>query len=185
VDNDEIFRLIAAERRRAADMFESLGEDQWNTPSLAEGWTVRELAGHMIAPFCIGLPRFALGIITSGGFDRFSHKFACQLGRRPVQDIVATLRNNADSRFTPPGLGPLAPLTDVCVHTRDAGRPLGRDTTAPVQAWRPVLDFLLTSQAVGTSCRPDAPPGCRLEPPIRIGKAAKGLRYQDEAKPWP
>ena len=31
----------------------------------------------------------------------------------------------ADSRFTPPGLGPQAPLTDVVVHGQDIRRPLG------------------------------------------------------------
>ena len=45
------------------------------------------------------------------------------------------LREHGDC-FAPPGTGPLAPLTDLAVHTRDVARPLGLDTTAAPAAWR-------------------------------------------------
>jgi uncharacterized protein (TIGR03083 family) len=147
VEGDEVFALIAVERRRAADMFAGLSDEQWAAQSLCPAWTVRQLAGHLIGPFCISVPRFALGALTSGGFHRYSVRGARQLARKPTAEIVAILRANADRQFAPPGTGPLAPLTDLAVHTRDAARPLGLETTASPAAWRGALDFLTSPKA--------------------------------------
>ena len=43
------------------------------------------------------------------------------------------LREHAGDCFVPPGTGPLAPLTDLAVHTRDVARPLGLRTTAALR----------------------------------------------------
>src|SRR4051812_30467535 len=120
---DHIFRLIAVERRRAADLFASLDEKQLATRSLCTEWTVPEIAAHLISPSEMSIPRFLLGAATSGGLHRFSVKTTKRLAQRPMTELVTTLRERADSRFEPPGTGPGAPLTDLCVHTRDAARP--------------------------------------------------------------
>lgn len=143
-----MFDLIARERLRAADMLSSLDEAQLATPSLCGDWTVRDLAGHLVVPFSVGLPGLMLGMVKAGGrFDVFNSRAARELGRKPVPELVETLRRNAASRFTPPGHPPAAPLTDIAVHTRDVARPLGLDVTAPPEVWRHVLDFLVTKRA--------------------------------------
>jgi uncharacterized protein (TIGR03083 family) len=147
VDSDEVFALTAVERRRAADMFESLDDEQWGAPSLCSQWTVRDVAGHLIGPFCMSTWRFVLGALAAGGFHRYSVKMSRQLGKRPTAQLVATLRANAERRFAPPGTGPLAPLTDLAVHTRDVARPLGLPASASLEAWRAVLDFLASAKA--------------------------------------
>jgi uncharacterized protein (TIGR03083 family) len=147
VASDDVFALTAAERRRASGMFESLSDEQWAAQSLCTEWTVREVAAHLIGPFCISVPRFMLGSLLSGGFHRYSVKATRQLARRPAAEITGILRANAERRFVPPGTGPLAPLTDLAVHTRDAARPLGLDTTASAAAWRAALDFLTSARA--------------------------------------
>lgn len=45
---EEIYRIAAANRVLAADMFAGLDDEQWRTPSLCEGWTVREVAAHLV-----------------------------------------------------------------------------------------------------------------------------------------
>src|SRR5262249_30418424 len=70
-----------------------------------------------------------------------------QLAQRPTSELVATLRANAERPFAPPGTGPLAPLTDLAVHTRDVARPLGLSASASLEAWRAVLDFLASAKA--------------------------------------
>jgi uncharacterized protein (TIGR03083 family) len=149
LDNDTVFALIAIERRRVADLFEGLDEAQWATRSLCSQWSVRDLAGHLTAPFCLSIPRFLLGSLVSGGFNRYNERVSRRLGQRPAASIVATLRDNAETRFSPPGAGPLAPLTDLAVHARDAARPLGLDTCAPLDTWRIALDFLTSKKAKG------------------------------------
>lgn len=46
-------------------------------------------------------------------------------------------------------LGPIAPLTDVVVHTHDIARPLSIDVVAEPTTHRQVLDFLCGGRAVG------------------------------------
>ncbi len=142
MDDDAVFALIATERRRAADMFGPLTAEQWAVQSLCAAWTVRDLAGHLIGPFCTSNGRFLLGALLGGGPHRYSARMSHELGQRPPAEIVAILRANTETRFAPPMTGPLAPLTDLAIHTRDAARPLGLDTTAPLPVWRLALGFL-------------------------------------------
>lgn len=147
MSEDELFSLIAGERRRAADLFDQLDEEQLGVQSLCTAWTVHDVAGHLVAPFCVSIPRFALGLVFAGGFDKYSVKVARKLGQKPIGMLTALLRKNAESHFTPPGNGPMAPLTDISVHTRDVARPLGLDVSAPLSTWKVVLTFLTSPTA--------------------------------------
>jgi len=160
--NDDVFRLIATERRRAADMFASLNNDQWQVRSLCSEWTVQDVAGHLIGPFCGSLLKFVIGGILEGSFHRYSSRMSHQLGERPPSELVAILRANADSRYAPPGTGPAAALTDLAVHTRDVARPLGLATTASPDAWWQVLEFLTSPRAARGFTRRGSVAGIRL-----------------------
>jgi len=123
MDIDTAFGLVAVERRRAADMFEGLSERQLASPSLCSAWSAREVAGHLAMPFLVPLPKALVGMaLNRGDFDRYSAKASREIGSRPVPYLVQTLRDNAESRWTPPGKGAIAPLTDLCVHVRDVAR---------------------------------------------------------------
>lgn len=56
--------------------------------------------------------------------------------------LVQDLRRLARSRFTPPGKGPEAPLTDLLIHGLDIRRPLGIPRTIPDERLLIALDFL-------------------------------------------
>src|SRR3954468_11337628 len=47
-DNTRIWSLIHAERRGVADTIEGLSTEQWARPSLVEGWSIGQLASHML-----------------------------------------------------------------------------------------------------------------------------------------
>jgi len=72
---------------------------------------------------------------------------AKQLAQRPTDALVGTLRAHAETRWTPPGLGPEAPLTDIVMHTQDICRPLGIPQRVDGERARPILDFLVSRQA--------------------------------------
>ena len=147
-NDDAVRTLVAVERIRAADMLAGLDREQWQARSLCEAWTVQELAGHMIMPFRVSVPAMLMGLVKArGDFDSFSSKVSARLGLLPVDELIGILRENAENRFTPPGHGPSAPLTDIVVHTRDVARPLGLDTVAPLGTLRAVLDFLVSAKA--------------------------------------
>ena len=57
------------------------------------------------------------------------------------------MRANAESHFTPPGSGPLAPLTDTLIHGQDLRLPLGIEDRRPTERWAQSLAFLVTPAA--------------------------------------
>lgn len=102
----------------------------------------------MIMPMEITFGRFLLRLLSErGSFDRTADKASRGLAQRPTEQIVAILREKADWRYTPPGIGALGPMTDTCVHLRDAARPLGLETSPPLLDWRLALDFLVSPTA--------------------------------------
>ncbi len=144
--------MIADERRGLADLLEGLDEAQWDSPSLCEGWTVRTVAGHLTAGWNISIPRFVVAIVRHRGFDRANDHLSRGLGDRPTAEIVADLREHAEERFTPPGFGPEAPLTDLLVHGLDIRRPLGIARDLPADRAEIVLGMVTSkkgAKAVG------------------------------------
>jgi uncharacterized protein (TIGR03083 family) len=150
---------IATERLGIADVLEGLTDAQWQTPSLCGKWTVRELAGHLVVPFHTSMPAFVVAMVKAGGsFHRANDSLARAQSKRPTADLIADLRANATSHFTPPRQGPLAPLTDSLVHGQDLRIPLGINDSRDPEVWLQSLDFLVTPAARGSFTRPELPP---------------------------
>ena len=47
MDRDEVWRTIDQQRAELADLMETFTDADWETPSLCEGWRVREVAAHL------------------------------------------------------------------------------------------------------------------------------------------
>lgn len=148
-DLESVFRVSTANRLLAADMFASLTPEQWRTPSLCAGWSVREVAAHLLAPLQPhAIARMLLGLVRyRGDADRVVDAATRKVAGRATDEIVGELRERASTRFTPPVVGALGPLTDTCIHLRDAARPLGSEVNPPPESWRPALDFLVSKPA--------------------------------------
>jgi len=145
----DVFSMIADERRLTADLLDGLSDEQWTTPSLCSGWCTREVVAHLLMPFSVSLPAMFVRLLKNRfDLDRVSDQFA-KNEQRSNAELAAALRANAEHRFTPPGLGPAAPLTDIVVHTQDLCRPLGIDRAIPADRASIVLDFLVSKQAGG------------------------------------
>jgi uncharacterized protein (TIGR03083 family) len=146
----ETFEMIAQERRDLADTLSGLDAQQWTTPSLCQGWTVHDVAAHLLMPLVTSAPRLIAAMATSGfNFDRANLKLTANVAQRTNDELVSGLRTNAEHRFKPPGAGPEAPLTDVIVHGQDIRRPLGiHHDIEPAHLTRS-LDFVRTPKARG------------------------------------
>ncbi|HXH56260.1 maleylpyruvate isomerase family mycothiol-dependent enzyme [Iamia sp.] len=145
----DLFGLVAAERRRLADELEGLTAAEWKQASLCAGWTNHVVAAHLTLPWSVSKPRFLVGLAKERGnidraMDRFSHE---QAERLDPASCVAALHDHAEDRFTPPGFGPEAPLTDVVVHGADILAPLGRSVTHDPDALRAVLTVVAGPKA--------------------------------------
>lgn len=146
---DELLDRVVVQRHRLLVTLEELGDAEWDHPSLCAGWRVREVVGHLVAILDTSFPRALVGIVLAGGPDRSFDKVARRYGRRAPAELLAGYRSRAEARFAPPGLGPLAPLTDVLVHTRDIEQPLGLPAALGPEGLRASLDWCASGRARG------------------------------------
>lgn len=142
-----MWRSIADEREALADVLDLLGPPEWETKSLCDGWTVRDVAAHLVMPLEHSMPVLLAKIVAAGfDFHRMTNA-AVRADHRDGHELAAALRARRASHFAPPGLGPAAPLTDVIVHGLDIRRPLGIPANFPPERLRVCLEFVASPKA--------------------------------------
>jgi uncharacterized protein (TIGR03083 family) len=132
-DADALWAGIDDHRLRTAALLDGLPPDQWEHPSLCEGWTVREVAAHLTMQqqrirdalgFVVRHPR----MLRSLALNTFIHDAGMVHAQAlTTEQIVAGIRAGIGSRRHNPGLTPLETLTDFLVHSQDIAIPLGAD----------------------------------------------------------
>lgn len=142
------WELLEQERLSFADLLDGLTPEQWETRSLCDGWTVAEVATHMMTGPTGSLRSFLTAMVEArADFGRANQVLVSRKMHRPRSQIVTDLRTHAASRFTPPTMDWHAPLTDFLVHRLDVTHPLGIDGGGPSDAWAPALDLLVSKAA--------------------------------------
>lgn len=144
-----MFDAITAGRLGLIERLEAFGPAEWDAPSLCDGWRNREVVGHLVSLIDIPLPRFLLGVVKARNFDRFADRVAREYGQRDPVALTDRFRDLASERFAPPVVGPIAPLVDIYVHTRDIERPLGLASSLDPAGLRTALDFVCGGKARG------------------------------------
>ena len=137
MDKETTWQVIRRERAALADILETLTPEEWEHPSLCEGWSVRDVAAHVAAwPDTTVSQGLAAALRARGNFNRTIHDEAQRRSRRPTSAIVADLRRLSASRHRPPVVTYREGLLDVLVHTQDIVIPLGRRHDMPIEAAR-------------------------------------------------
>ncbi|MDT4992294.1 MAG: hypothetical protein QOH97_2186 [Actinoplanes sp.] len=151
---DEVLAAVADERRRVADLVEHLSPAQLDTPSLCGEWTVKQVAGHLLAAVD-SPPTGLLPMMLRSGFNlhRANARIAQLMAERPADELAESLRRNAENPFRPPIVGYPGQLTDLQVHGQDMRRPLGLPHGLHLDRLRISLDFLVGGRAVGFAPR--------------------------------
>ncbi|WP_410621606.1 maleylpyruvate isomerase family mycothiol-dependent enzyme [Amycolatopsis sp. cmx-8-4] len=140
--------LIAAERRELAAVLDGLSPAEWATPTLCAGWRVPEVVAHLTMPFRISTGRFVRELLKSAG--RFNH-MADRMARRDAAELspealVASLRDNAEHPWRPPGGGAEGALSHDVIHGLDITTALGVDRSVPRERLEVILDGLKPKQ---------------------------------------
>ncbi len=144
MNEDELWPIIHRERGRLADLLATLTPDEWDAPSLCDGWRVRDVAAHAITSADYSTPAMLLGALrVRGDFNRLMDRMAREQGSRPTTEILERYRRNATSRRRPPVTQPLDPLVDVLVHSQDIAIPLGREHPMPAEPARLAARFVV------------------------------------------
>jgi uncharacterized protein (TIGR03083 family) len=117
---------VHRERQRLGDLLSDLSTEQWESPSLCAGWSVRHVAAHVISSPQATVRDVLSALLRSGGsFDRAVDSQARRWAARPVEQIVDDFRRLNGSRRHPLGTTYHEPLVDVLVHSQDIALPLG------------------------------------------------------------
>lgn len=113
------------ERAALARDLQHLSEEEWATPSLCRGFTVREVLAHLTAGAALSPARWFAGVVRCR-FD-FDRQVALRLSEQLGADGADSLRRFeavATSTRSPTG-SRIVPLGEAVVHAEDIRRPLG------------------------------------------------------------
>src|SRR3712207_5366241 len=142
---------VAAERHRVADLVTDLPDERWTTPSLCAAWTVRDVVAHLTVTTRMTVPLVVRAAVRArGDFDRIAVDLAAQRAAAySTGELVAQLRESADSTRRFPGSTPRDPLMDLVVHGQDIARPLGRRSVSPPDVVADCLAYVATNRFMG------------------------------------
>ncbi|MER6827466.1 maleylpyruvate isomerase family mycothiol-dependent enzyme [Streptosporangium sp. NPDC000563] len=138
---DRLRDALVKERREQADLLAALRPEQWDAPTLCDGWRVREVVAHTTMPFRTSLGRTLLELAKArGDFNRMADRCARRDAvRLPPERLLASLRDNAAHPWTPPGGGVHGALAHEVIHGLDITVGLGLDRRVPVERVAMVL----------------------------------------------
>ncbi|HET7014090.1 MAG TPA: maleylpyruvate isomerase family mycothiol-dependent enzyme [Streptosporangiaceae bacterium] len=119
------WKMIHSGRAAMADTIEGLSADQWSTSSLCDGWSVGQLAAHVLAGAEQTGGHFALGMLTTGfRFNALMERDLHDRAELSPTEIATRLRHRTTTTNHPPA-PVMAMLGEIVVHGEDLRRPLG------------------------------------------------------------
>ena len=135
MEREEVWDVVVAERLALLGHLRELDAEEWDHPSLCEGWRVRDVAAHVIsAPQVRWRETFkAMGGVWRGYNGMILHD-GLRRGAAPVAEILEQYDTWAAVRRGPVTVTHIEPLVDAIVHTQDILRPLGRVHEPPPEA---------------------------------------------------
>jgi uncharacterized protein (TIGR03083 family) len=133
----ELWRHIHAERRALAETLAGLDPHQWQQDTLCSGWTVHDVAAHVIAHPQIRAQDLPMMVVRNlgRGYNTMIYREVKRRGARETREtILADFARYDGSRRHVPGTTAREALIDVLVHTQDILRPLGLRHEMPPDA---------------------------------------------------
>jgi uncharacterized protein (TIGR03083 family) len=136
----EVWDLIHGERLSMAETWASFTPEQWASPSWCAGWSVQQLAGHLVASAEQTPPNFFISMAKAGfKFNVFADRDAKRNASEGPDQLIRRLRERTTTTNHPP-----APITamlgEIVVHGDDIRRPLGLSHATPEAALVAVAD---------------------------------------------
>jgi uncharacterized protein (TIGR03083 family) len=131
----ETWQVIDAQRTSLAGLLEDLSGQEWQHPSLCDGWTVRDVAAHLTLQQLGARAAIAMMARYRGDIDKAVRESARERATvlSPGQ-IIAAIRATAGSRRHNFGVTYREALIDALIHAQDIAVPLGRSHPLPPEA---------------------------------------------------
>jgi uncharacterized protein (TIGR03083 family) len=137
----DVQTAIAGERTDLVAVLRDLSADDWNRPTLCEGWRVRELVAHIVMPYRYSTPRILKEMLKNrSGFNRMADRRArADATELTPEELTDTLEANIHHQWKPPGGGYEGALSHDVIHGLDVAVALGIDRHVPLDRLRIVL----------------------------------------------
>ncbi|MCX5205161.1 maleylpyruvate isomerase family mycothiol-dependent enzyme [Streptomyces sp. NBC_00237] len=147
---NDVWPMVHAERAALVEDLSRLTPEQWDAPSLCEGWTVHDVAAHLVDTWTTTRLGFVAAMVRARfDFDRQNAVGVARERGASPQETLERLRRAASRTSTPPA--PLdTRLVEEVVHGEDVRRPLGlTHTYAPEAVARALRLQTRTSASMG------------------------------------
>ncbi|MFF8955660.1 maleylpyruvate isomerase family mycothiol-dependent enzyme [Streptomyces sp. NPDC014894] len=131
---NDVWPLVHAERAALIDDLARLDDARWEEPSLCAGWTVHDVAAHLVDTARTTRLGFVAGLVRAGfDFDRQNTRGVERERGASPRETLERLRRVASRTSTPPA--PLdSRIVEEVVHGEDIRRPLGLSRAYPSEA---------------------------------------------------
>ena len=138
---DDLRASVVAERGEQADLLAALRPEQWDAPTLCDGWRVREVIAHTTMPFRTSRGQFLVDMAKArGNFDRMADRCARRdAANLPPEQLLASLRDNVTHPWKPPGGGVHGALSHDVIHGLGITVGLGLNRQVPPERVAMVL----------------------------------------------
>jgi uncharacterized protein (TIGR03083 family) len=140
-------RLRLQELASISECLHDLDDDQWDVPSLCDGWRVRDVVSHMCVGYTTPMPTL-LAKVAKRGFSvpkaSYQESIAFASARTP-EEILAVLddiHTNDVRRGIAKVIKPTEGLVDHLIHHQDIRRPLGKPRAMPKDRLVAALDVI-------------------------------------------
>ena len=139
--------MVAETRSDLADYLATLTPEQWDTPTLCEGWKVRDAVGHLVE----GSNKVSMGRMAGQmlkyrfNIDKMLGAMAIEQGKQAPDVLLQGVRDAVPLQNTPGPTKPEDQLSDWVVHTQDIKRALGPPGTIPQDRLLAALERMKTS----------------------------------------
>lgn len=126
MDRRTIWDHTVAQRQSLAEILRGLTPEQWEHPSLCDGWRVQDVAAHVISSPQVNW-RVTLGLLPDmrHGYNEMIFRDGLRRGQVGPEAILDQFARYAQVRRSPALTTWVEPLLDSLVHTQDIVRPLG------------------------------------------------------------
>ena len=123
--SNEVWQHIHVERIQMVDTWTGLLPEQWATESWCGGWSVQELAGHVVAAAEQTPANFFKDLALAGfKFNVFADRDAKKNAAAGPNELIRRLGARTTTTNHPPA-PVVAMLGEIVVHGADIRRPLG------------------------------------------------------------
>lgn len=144
--------LARAERADLAALLARLTPQQWQTPSLCAGWTVKDVVAHMVSYEDLGV-RGLLARLVKGRIVHANQVGVDEFAALSTDDLLVYFNRHLEPSGLTAGFGGMIGLVDGTIHHQDIRRALEMPRVVPADRLCRVLQLVPGNPRLGARRR--------------------------------